>query len=250
MLLQFILSSSEHVYCVSSVSSDNVRSWQGSIRRTRDFQSAFASTQTESRPWTECLCNSVYRSFSSVLPPLERDTFFSSILGKIILLYWFLVIESYHIVSNIVLVSCCQACFIICIVSWKHIDTPLDLKHDLHRGQSHNKTCCIDTSSTVSWRFSICLVLYNSKGMFSAWHVFSLSCSIQTVTSLCHMHDSRFGYALANGTVGVYDRTARYWRIKVSQSHHHCNFIVITSPGLPGLMCSIYFSIILFLLEL
>lgn len=40
-------------------------------------------------------------------------------------------------------------------------------------------------------------------------------CSSQTVTSLCYMHGSRFGYALANGTVGVYDRTARYWRIKV-----------------------------------
>ncbi|KAM7396186.1 hypothetical protein PAMP_019245 [Pampus punctatissimus] len=40
----------------------------------------------------------------------------------------------------------------------------------------------------------------------------------ETVTSLCHMHDSRFGYALANGTVGVYDRTTRYWRIK-SKNH-------------------------------
>lgn len=39
---------------------------------------------------------------------------------------------------------------------------------------------------------------------------------VQTVTSLCHMYGSRFGYALANGTVGVYDRSARYWRIKVS----------------------------------
>uniref|UniRef100_A0A3Q4N2G0 BBSome complex member BBS2 n=1 Tax=Neolamprologus brichardi TaxID=32507 RepID=A0A3Q4N2G0_NEOBR len=39
-----------------------------------------------------------------------------------------------------------------------------------------------------------------------------------TVTSLCHMHGSRFGYALANGTVGVYDRAARYWRIK-SKNH-------------------------------
>ena len=29
------------------------------------------------------------------------------------------------------------------------------------------------------------------------------------------MVDTRFGYALANGTVGVYDRTSRYWRIKV-----------------------------------
>ncbi|XP_061891432.1 Bardet-Biedl syndrome 2 protein homolog [Entelurus aequoreus] len=40
----------------------------------------------------------------------------------------------------------------------------------------------------------------------------------ETVTSLCHMHSSRFGYALANGTVGVYDRNARYWRIK-SKNH-------------------------------
>ncbi|KAG7468698.1 hypothetical protein MATL_G00145570 [Megalops atlanticus] len=40
----------------------------------------------------------------------------------------------------------------------------------------------------------------------------------ETVTSLCRMHGSRFGYALANGTVGVYDRTARYWRIK-SKNH-------------------------------
>ena len=29
------------------------------------------------------------------------------------------------------------------------------------------------------------------------------------------MVDTRFGYALANGTVGVYDRTSRFWRIKV-----------------------------------
>ena len=29
------------------------------------------------------------------------------------------------------------------------------------------------------------------------------------------MEDSKFGYALANGTVGVYDKAARYWRIKV-----------------------------------
>ncbi|KAK1785417.1 hypothetical protein P4O66_018251, partial [Electrophorus voltai] len=40
----------------------------------------------------------------------------------------------------------------------------------------------------------------------------------ETVTSLCHIHSSRFGYALANGTVGVYDHTARYWRIK-SKNH-------------------------------
>ncbi|XP_036201050.1 Bardet-Biedl syndrome 2 protein [Myotis myotis] len=36
----------------------------------------------------------------------------------------------------------------------------------------------------------------------------------EIITSLCPLYGSRFGYALANGTVGVYDKTARYWRIK------------------------------------
>ncbi|XP_069496392.1 BBSome complex member BBS2 [Ambystoma mexicanum] len=40
----------------------------------------------------------------------------------------------------------------------------------------------------------------------------------ETITSLCSMYGSRFGYALSNGTVGVYDRTTRYWRIK-SKNH-------------------------------
>uniref|UniRef100_A0A8C7PY86 Bardet-Biedl syndrome 2 protein homolog n=1 Tax=Oncorhynchus mykiss TaxID=8022 RepID=A0A8C7PY86_ONCMY len=35
---------------------------------------------------------------------------------------------------------------------------------------------------------------------------------------VCQQRDNVFGYALANGTVGVYDRTARYWRIK-SKNH-------------------------------
>uniref|UniRef100_A0A8C9A0B4 Bardet-Biedl syndrome 2 protein homolog n=1 Tax=Prolemur simus TaxID=1328070 RepID=A0A8C9A0B4_PROSS len=40
----------------------------------------------------------------------------------------------------------------------------------------------------------------------------------EIITSLCPMFGSRFGYALSNGTVGVYDKTARYWRIK-SKNH-------------------------------
>ncbi|XP_059988146.1 Bardet-Biedl syndrome 2 protein isoform X5 [Lagenorhynchus albirostris] len=40
----------------------------------------------------------------------------------------------------------------------------------------------------------------------------------EIITSLCPMYGSRFGYALSNGTVGVYDKTARYWRIK-SKNH-------------------------------
>ena len=42
----------------------------------------------------------------------------------------------------------------------------------------------------------------------------------EAITSLCHMTDSRFGYALANGTVGVYDKSTRYWRIKVQVFIH------------------------------
>ncbi|XP_055001382.1 Bardet-Biedl syndrome 2 protein [Sorex araneus] len=40
----------------------------------------------------------------------------------------------------------------------------------------------------------------------------------EIITSLCPMYGSRFGYALSNGTVGVYDKAARYWRIK-SKNH-------------------------------
>ncbi|KAG7166018.1 Bardet-Biedl syndrome 2 protein homolog [Homarus americanus] len=36
----------------------------------------------------------------------------------------------------------------------------------------------------------------------------------EAVTALCPMQGSRFGYALANGTVGVYEKLARWWRIK------------------------------------
>ncbi|KAL6039451.1 hypothetical protein STEG23_025156 [Scotinomys teguina] len=40
----------------------------------------------------------------------------------------------------------------------------------------------------------------------------------EIITFLCPMYGSRFGYALSNGTVGVYDKTSRYWRIK-SKNH-------------------------------
>ncbi|KAM8799385.1 BBSome complex member BBS2 [Eudromia elegans] len=40
----------------------------------------------------------------------------------------------------------------------------------------------------------------------------------ETITALSPMYGSRFGYALSNGTVGVYDKTSRYWRIK-SKNH-------------------------------
>lgn len=39
----------------------------------------------------------------------------------------------------------------------------------------------------------------------------------EAVTSLVGFQNNKFGYALANGTVGVYDKLQRAWRVKVSQ---------------------------------
>ncbi len=36
----------------------------------------------------------------------------------------------------------------------------------------------------------------------------------ETVVSICPLINARFGYALANGTVGIYERSIRNWRIK------------------------------------
>lgn len=37
----------------------------------------------------------------------------------------------------------------------------------------------------------------------------------EAVTALQPLSGAKFGYALANGTVGVYEKTSRWWRIKV-----------------------------------
>ena len=36
-----------------------------------------------------------------------------------------------------------------------------------------------------------------------------------SISGLCCMSGTCFGYSLANGTVGVYDKNSRWWRIKV-----------------------------------
>lgn len=53
-----------------------------------------------------------------------------------------------------------------------------------------------------------------------------------TISALCTMRRSSFGYALNNGTVGVYDRTDRFWRIKVGVSSIY--FILINPLSLNG----------------
>jgi Bardet-Biedl syndrome 2 protein len=38
----------------------------------------------------------------------------------------------------------------------------------------------------------------------------------EAVTSLVVLNDHSFAYSLANGTVGVYDKLTRTWRVKVT----------------------------------
>jgi Bardet-Biedl syndrome 2 protein len=38
----------------------------------------------------------------------------------------------------------------------------------------------------------------------------------ETVTTLAALGSSKFGYGLANGTVGIYEKLQRLWRVKVS----------------------------------
>uniref|UniRef100_A0AAX7W6F7 Bardet-Biedl syndrome 2 protein homolog n=1 Tax=Astatotilapia calliptera TaxID=8154 RepID=A0AAX7W6F7_ASTCA len=56
-------------------------------------------------------------------------------------------------------------------------------------------------------------VLCAQEAIIKHFALVALMCC--TISYLCVF---RFGYALANGTVGVYDRAARYWRIK-SKNH-------------------------------
>uniref|UniRef100_H2YY40 Bardet-Biedl syndrome 2 protein homolog n=1 Tax=Ciona savignyi TaxID=51511 RepID=H2YY40_CIOSA len=50
--------------------------------------------------------------------------------------------------------------------------------------------------------------------VFQGDDIISEMTETEAVTGLYSISGSRFGYALANGTIGVYDRSARYWRIK------------------------------------
>ncbi|KAJ7383530.1 Bardet-Biedl syndrome 2 protein [Desmophyllum pertusum] len=58
----------------------------------------------------------------------------------------------------------------------------------------------------------------------------------ESVTSLYPIRGSRFGYALGNGTVGVYDKTARYWRIKSKNQAVTIHSFDLDSDGVPELI--------------
>ncbi|XP_064601546.1 Bardet-Biedl syndrome 2 protein homolog [Liolophura sinensis] len=58
----------------------------------------------------------------------------------------------------------------------------------------------------------------------------------EAITSLCPMLGTKFGYSLANGTVGVYDKTARYWRIKSKNQAVIIHGFDLDSDGVPELI--------------
>ncbi|XP_032086552.1 Bardet-Biedl syndrome 2 protein isoform X1 [Thamnophis elegans] len=53
----------------------------------------------------------------------------------------------------------------------------------------------------------------------------------EIITALTSMSPTRFGYALANGTVGIYNQTARYWRIKSKNQAMCIDAFDINSDG-------------------
>ena len=50
--------------------------------------------------------------------------------------------------------------------------------------------------------------------MFADDEIITEITETESVTALAAVQEGRFGYALANGTVGVYEKTTRWWRIK------------------------------------
>ena len=56
------------------------------------------------------------------------------------------------------------------------------------------------------------------------------------VTALCPVTGTRFGYALANGTVGLYDRTTRVWRVKSKNMVTSITSFDMDGDGVPELV--------------
>jgi Bardet-Biedl syndrome 2 protein len=53
---------------------------------------------------------------------------------------------------------------------------------------------------------------------------------------LSHLSNTKFGYALANGSVGVYDKSNRAWRIKSRNLAMSIDSFDINDDGVPELI--------------
>lgn len=58
----------------------------------------------------------------------------------------------------------------------------------------------------------------------------------EAIIELTKLDSGRFGYALANGTVGVYDKNQRVWRIKSRNLANDIHAFDINADGVPELI--------------
>eukprot|EP00899_Mesostigma_viride_P018346 jgi/Mesvir1/26512/Mv16169-RA.1 len=58
----------------------------------------------------------------------------------------------------------------------------------------------------------------------------------EKVTGLCGIHSTRYGYALGNGTVGVYDKMMRAWRVKSKHGVQAISAFDLDADGMPELI--------------
>jgi Bardet-Biedl syndrome 2 protein len=72
--------------------------------------------------------------------------------------------------------------------------------------------------------------------IFSGESVISEVTESERITGLCNMRGTRYGYALANGTVGVYDRMTRVWRVKTKNEVTAIEGYDLDGDGVPELV--------------
>ena len=58
----------------------------------------------------------------------------------------------------------------------------------------------------------------------------------EAIIELTRLDNGRFGYALSNGTVGVYEKSNRLWRIKSRNLAHDIHAFDINADGVPELI--------------
>ena len=52
--------------------------------------------------------------------------------------------------------------------------------------------------------------------VFKGDNIITEQTETEAVTALAALGSNKFGYGLANGTVGIYEKLQRLWRVKVS----------------------------------
>ncbi|BFZ04172.1 hypothetical protein BsWGS_07211 [Bradybaena similaris] len=97
---------------------------------------------------------------------------------------------------------------------------------------------------------SLCLLDFTNNGqnelivgsedfdirVFQEDEIISEMTETDIVTSLCSLTGTQFGYGLANGTLGVYDRSSRNWRIKSKNRAVAIHGYDLDNDGVPELI--------------